>query len=212
MSDSQRHPTGTMGTGRIEALCDGVFAIIMTLLVFDIKVPDVDPAQLATGLATLGPRLIGYGVSFVLLGIYWLGHRAQYQYIRHADQNLHWLNMLFFAFSGLIPFTTGLVSQYPAQFLAVAIYGVNLVLIGLALYVHWLYVVRHPRLVKEDLTPMVARYASIRCLLAPACYTVAMGLGFLNPLIALVLYALVPLLYIFPLMQGTWLRLASRQS
>jgi uncharacterized membrane protein len=210
LSHSDRHPMGTMGTGRIEALCDGVFAIIMTLLVFDIKLPNVAPAQLPSAIIDLWPSFVGYAVSFVLLGIYWLGHRAQYQYILHADQNLHWLNILFFAFSGLIPFSTGLVALYHDQWLAVALYGLNLILIGVSLYLHWQYAIHHPRLVTDELTPTVARFGSLRCLLAPFCYLIAVLLGLLNPLVSLVLFALVPVLYIVPPLQRLWLRFAQR--
>ena len=208
MSDHDPHPVGTMGTGRIEALSDGVFAIIMTLLVFDIGIPSVPPQELPAAMVSLWPNFIGYAVSFVLLGIYWAGHRAQYNYILHVDSNLQWLSLLFFAVSGLVPFSTGLVSRYPDQWLAVAFYGMNLVLIGVALYLHWLYAIHHPQLVADDLTPFVRRFAAQRCLLAPACYLVAIVLGLANPLISLLVFALVPVLYIVPAFQRLWLRLA----
>lgn len=208
MSDHDPHPVGTMGTGRIEALSDGVFAIIMTLLVFEITIPSVPPQDLPAAVISLWPYFIGYAVSFVLLGIYWTGHRAQYNYIVHADTNLHWLNMLFFAFSGLVPFSTGLVSRYPDQWLAVALYGLNLIMIGVALYLHWLYATRHSRLVGDDMTPFVRRFATQRCLLAPACYLVAIVLGLITPFLSLFVFALVPIFYILPAFQRLWLHLA----
>ena len=79
-------PVGSMSTHRIEALADGVFAIVMTLLVFDLRVPEVSATELPTALFALWPKFLGYATSFVLLGIYWVGHRNQFNFIRRADQ------------------------------------------------------------------------------------------------------------------------------
>ena len=84
----------------------------------------------------------------------------------------------------------------------------NLILIGVALYLHWRYATHHSRLVGKDLTPFVRRYATQRCLLAPACYLVAIVLGLINPLISLLVFALVPIFYIVPAFQRLWLHLA----
>lgn len=204
MSGKQEHPVGATSTGRIEALCDGVFAIIMTILVFDIKLPQPASERLLTDLPTIWPGFLGYVVSFWVLGVYWLGHHAQYQHIRYANQNLHWLNFLFFAISGLIPFSTGLVTLHHDQWLAVAIYGTNMVLIGVALYLHWLYATRHPILTDESLPPGVVVFGTIRCLFAPIWYAIAIVLGLLNPRISWVLFAFVPIIYTAPPFQGMW--------
>lgn len=205
-----RHHVGMLDPGRIGGLSDGVFAIVMTLLVFDITFPDVPPEQLAVALLALWPKFLGYAVSFTLLGIYWLGHRTQMHFIRYADANLHWINILFFACSAFVPFSTGLLSRYPGEWLAIAIYGGNLIVIGLSLYWHWMYAVKDFRLVDEDIPATVVRYGAQRCLLAPLGYFVAILLGVINPLISLVVCALVPFLYIVPAIQRRWLHFASR--
>ena len=204
------HPVGTMSTHRIEALADGVFAIVMTLLVFDLRVPEVPAAELPSALIGLWPKFLGYAVSFVLLGIYWIGHRNQYNYIKRADQNFHWLNILFFGMVCLVPFSTGLVSRYPDVWLVVALYGLNLTLIGVCLFFLWTYATYRYHLVDPDLPPPVMRLARQRSLLAPACYVVAIVVGLINPTFSLVIYALVPLLYIFPGLQHFWTYLAHR--
>lgn len=203
-------PVGQMSTHRVEALADGVFAIIMTLLVFGIQVPEVPADQLPAALLELLPNLEGYLISFVLLGIYWVGHRNQFNFIRRADQNLHWLNILFFGLSGLVPFFTGLVARYPGELLVEALYGANLVLIGLALFLHWSYATRNRRLVDPDIPRAAIRIGKQRSLLAPACYLVAILVGLINPRLSLTVYALVPLLYIFPGLQHFWTYLAHR--
>ena len=204
-------PIGAMSTHRVEALADGVFAIIMTLLVFDIRVPEVPPDQLPAALLELVPNLEGYLISFVLLGIYWIGHRNQFNFIRRADRNLHWLNILFFGLAGLVPFSTGLVARYPSELLVETIYGLNLMAIGLALFLHWSYATRNFRLVDPGMSRAAIRLGKQRSLLAPACYGVAILLGLINPRLSLVVYALVPILYIFPGVQKFWHHLAHRQ-
>jgi uncharacterized membrane protein len=205
------HPVGTMSTHRIEALGDGVFAIVMTLLVFDLRVPEVPVTDLPAALVAMWPKFLGYVVSFVLLGIYWVGHRNQFNFIKRADQNFHWLNILFFGAVCLVPFSTGLVSRYPRTWLVVAVYGLNLVAIGLCLFVLWSYATYRYHLVDPDLPQAVMRLARQRSLLAPACYTVAILLGLINPTISLAIFALVPLLYIFPGLQHFWTYLAQRR-
>ncbi len=209
---ARRHPdpVGAMSTHRVEALADGVFAIIMTLLVFDIRVPEAPPGELLTALPELARNLGGYAVSFVLLGIYWIGHRNQFNFIRRADQNLHWLNILFFGLAGLIPFSTGLVARYPNELVAEVIYGVNLMCIGFALFLHWSYATRNHRLVDPEMPRAAIRLGKQRSLLAPACYGLAILLGLIDPRLSLVVYALVPILYIFPGVQQFWHHLAHR--
>lgn len=203
-------PVGAMTTSRIEALADGVFAIVMTLLVFDIRLPEAPLTDLPSVLAGIGPKFLGYVVSFLLLGIYWVGHRNQFNFIRRADQNFHWLNLLFLGLVGLVPFSTGVLSRYPESLLAVVIYGVNLTLIGLALFLVWSYATRSYHLVDSDLPQAAIRLGKQRSLLAPACYLVAMLAGLIDPRISLAIYALVPLLYIFPGLQHFWTYLAHR--
>ena len=99
----------------------------------------------------------------------------------------------------------GLVSRYPDQWLAVAFHGMNLVLIRVAICLHWLYAIHHPRLVGVDLTSFVRRFATQRFLLAPAYYQAAIILRLINPFISLLVFALVPILYIVPAFQMLWL-------
>ncbi|HSN76915.1 MAG TPA: TMEM175 family protein [Anaerolineae bacterium] len=204
------HPIGQMSTHRVEALADGVFAIVMTLLVFDLRLPDAALAELPAELAALWPKFLGYGVSFLLLGIYWVGHRNQFNFVRRADQNFHWLNIFFFGVVCLVPFSTGILSRYPDALLAVAIYGINLIMIGVALFFIWTYATYRGHLVDADVPRAVVRLGKQRSLLAPACYLVAILAGLIDPHISLVIYALVPLLYIFPGLQHFWTHLAHR--
>jgi len=97
---------------RIEALTDGIFAIAMTLMVFDIKVAPVahmDQWNLRHELIQLWPRFLAYVISFVMLGVYWVGHHNQYHYIRRTDRPFLWINIFFLMGVSLIPFSTSLL-------------------------------------------------------------------------------------------------------
>lgn len=202
-------PTRDIATLSIENLTIGVFAIVMTLLVLDIKVPKVPANEMISALLTLWPNLLAYTISFALLGIYFMGYFAQFQYIKKADQNSHWISFLFLALVALLPFSTALLSANPYLFIALAIYGGNLILIGFALYWHWIYAIRN-NLVKKDTSKFIIRYAVLRCIIAPIFYIFAIIIAFLNPGISLIIFAIVPLLYIIPGMKDIfWFPLAN---
>jgi uncharacterized membrane protein len=148
--------SGPVGTGltkaRVEALTDGIFAVAMTLLILDVKVPVVShPSELVREVLALWPKCLSYVISFVMLGIYWVGHHNQFHLIRRTDRALLWINILFMMTISFVPFSTGLLSTYPREPIAVAVYGTNLVVIGLILYGHWSYATRRHRLVDHSL-------------------------------------------------------------
>lgn len=153
---------------RLEALSDGIFAVAMTLLVFDIKAPDVPAEQLPSALLALWPNFFCYAVSFALLGIYWWGQVAQFQYIRKVDDKMTWLTIVLLAIVALLPFSTGLLSKDPYTMLSIAIYGLNLTAIGILLFLIWKHATDGRRLVDKNLPVRVIRFAYLRCLVAPA--------------------------------------------
>ncbi len=193
---------GELTTSRIEALADGVFAVVMTLLVLDLKVPVVAgpdaAAELPGKLFELWPRLLSFALSFVIAGVYWVGHHNQYHFIRRSDRVLLWINILFLLCVAVIPFSTALLGEYPQQPIAVAIYGLNLILIGLVLYAHWWYATADYRLVDHDIDPHLVRVAKQRILIAPIAYALAILLSFVGTALSLTIYVLVPVLYIVP--------------
>jgi uncharacterized membrane protein len=193
---------GGLATNRLEALVDGVFAVVMTLLVLDITVPSpTQPhavAHLLPNLLALKPTVLSYALSFVIAGIYWVGHHNQFAYIRRTDRPLLWINILFLMCVAFIPFSAALLAAYPGQRIAVIIYGANLIVVGLVLYLHWWYATRNHRLVDADLDPHVVRLATTRILMAPVIYVVAIGLSFVNTTVSIGIYVLVPVLYILP--------------
>jgi len=131
---------------RIEALSDGVFAIAMTLLVLELRVPVArvihSEKELWSTFLDLKVELLTYFLSFMTLGIFWVGHSVQFQYIARSDRNLFWINIFLLMIISLIPFTTSFLSRHIEFKLAIFIYWLNIFLLGVIVYAHWDYVMR----------------------------------------------------------------------
>ena len=97
-----------------------------------------------------------------------------------------------------IPFSASLLGEYALTSTALTVYGLNLIVVGLALFTHWRYASRGGRLVDGELDPVFLRMVDRRILLAPACYLLAIGVAYLSPPISLAIYVVVPLLYLLP--------------
>lgn len=189
-------------TKRIEALSDGVFAIAMTLLILELKVPEIGhgaaASELPRGLLALWPKFLCYVISFITLGVYWVAHHLHFLSIKRADRMLLWINILILMAISLIPFTTALIGEYVTARLPVMVYGVNLVCVGLLLELHWRYATKGHRLVDADLDPALIRSVSQVILLGPAIYLAAIALCFVSTWISIALYLLVNFLYMIP--------------
>ncbi|MBN8638957.1 MAG: DUF1211 domain-containing protein [Anaerolineae bacterium] len=191
----------TLSTARIETLADGVFAIVMTLLVFDMRVPtqeQVDAVGLGQALLALTPNIISYVISFIILGVYWVGHHNQFFYIRRSDRTLLWINILYMMFVALVPFSTGLLSRYGSDRISLIVYNLNLICVGVVLYLHWAYATRDGHLLGHALDPKVDRLVRRRILIAPSLYFLAILVSFVSIAIADLMDVLIPVLYVLP--------------
>ena len=201
-------PTKNVDTDLLKNLAIGVFAIVMTLLVLDLKAPATNSEQLPNAILALWPNFLSYAISFALLGIYFLGYTAQFKYIIKTDNTSNWISFFFLALITLIPFSTALLSKYPQTFIALALFGVNNIFIGLALYWHWMYATQK----KEVNNPPddITTYAIIRALMAPLGYLIGILMAIINTELSLIIFAITPLLHILPGMQNHfWLPLAT---
>lgn len=191
-----------MSTGRIEAFSDGVFAIVITLLILEIQVPHLDPsggsAALGLALINLWPKFASFVVSFIVVGVYWVGHHNAFHQIRHSDRALIWINNFFLLSVVFIPFPTALVGTYIDSHVAVVFYGAVLVVTGATLSLLWWYASHDHRLVAHDLDPRVIRFANRLIWTQPLCYVVAIAISFISIPVTLAIYLLVPLLYVVP--------------
>jgi uncharacterized membrane protein len=191
--------TGVRGNERINAFSDGVFAIAITLLVLELKVPEHAPAEgLAALVPELLPKFLGHVISFIVLGIYWVGQHNMFLHIKRHDRVLLWLNNLFLLSVASMPFFAGLVTHYADDRTALIAYAANLVVAGLVLGAIWRYATTGRRLVAADLADDMIAFVQRRVLLAPALYAVSIVVALFSPLAARLIFVLVALLYIVP--------------
>jgi uncharacterized membrane protein len=185
---------------RIEALTDGIFATVMTVLVLGLKPPDTNlpESALETEIMKISPNILAYAFSFVVLGVYWIGHHNQFHYVKQTDRVFLWVNILFLLTIGFVPFSTSLLGVYPFSPTAVRVYGANLAATGLALYAVWWYATSQHRLVEKDLDPHIVSLAKRRTIIGPVVSLLGIGFSFLDTRISLVLYLLLIPFFIRP--------------
>lgn len=191
---------GEVATNRLETLVDGVFAIAMTLLVLNIKIPEManpTPGDLFSQLAVLWPTILSFIISFVILGMFWVAHHTEFRFIKKLDHKLIWLNIFYLLFVSLLPFSAELLGKYPYNRAAVIVYGVHLMLMVLVHYFIWQHASHHTSLVVDDLDPKINKLADRLSYVGIGSYIVAIALSFWKIEAALIIYLLVPLPYIF---------------
>jgi uncharacterized membrane protein len=189
----------TLGKGRIEAFSDGVFAIAITLLVLEIKIPEgLSHRDLLHALsAELPHRLFAYALSFAIVGVYWVAHHLMFAAFRFVDRTVLWMNNLFLLFAASIPFSAALLGNYPNDPAASAIYGCHLIGTSGALFLLWRYATAGCRLLSGTISPFVVRAGSVRTLVSMAIYGLAAVASFWSTTVAYALYWIVPVGYIF---------------
>lgn len=191
-----------LGKSRIEALSDGIFATVMTVLVLSLTVPLISggsrSSELLVYLTSLLPNVAGYIVSFVVVGGYWVGHHVVFHFVKRTNRILLWLNMMLLLCVGFIPFSTALIGRYPFVQIPVIIYGGNLTAASLSLYTVSWYCTSNRRMVDKNLSQHVVNLAARRILMGPLVYSVAILLSFVDTRISLVLYAITPIYYVIP--------------
>ncbi|HEU4345971.1 MAG TPA: TMEM175 family protein [Candidatus Binatia bacterium] len=194
--------TFEIGKNRIEALSDGIFAIVMTLLILEIHVPDLPKTapnvDVVPALLALWPKFASYIVAFVSLGVFWVGHHTMYHAIRRADRALLWLNIVFFMFVSLLPFSTSVLNAFPEAFIAPLLFGANLAVIGWILFLQWTYVNLKSDMLAPFVTAEYRRTVQSRMLWVPVAITLTMLFCFWSVEISLTIYLLLLPLYMLP--------------
>ena len=149
--------TPTISPQRLIALADGVFAIVMTLLVFELAVPlATDGQDLGSELAEMWPEFLIYVLSFLVLGVFWLVHHLIFDTVERYDTTLIWLNILFLMFASLVPFSTRLFIEHGAVTVTALVYGANIGLLFAIAWATFSYVTTENRLTATDLDPDIA--------------------------------------------------------
>ena len=145
---------------RLEALADGIFAVALTLLVLDIKLPDevefTSNDALWARLVELERHFAVYVISFIVIAMYWVSHQLQFHFVRYTDRRLIWINMFWLLLISFLPFATDLMGDHKQLVLPCEIYGVTLISISAVSFMHLEYMMHHPYLTTREFTHDIA--------------------------------------------------------
>lgn len=174
--------------GRFETITDGVFAIMMTILVFNISVPELilftegeyATERLSNRFTDLWPDIIAYIISFTTLGVYWATHHRIFRWVLYVDRPLIWINILFLMIIGFVPFSTTLLTQYLDQQISIFVYSFNAILAGVIAYALYFYVRRNPELVDKTIPILIGRRTGRRIVVTTLTYLVAILFSFIQ--------------------------------
>lgn len=181
-----------MTKGRLEAFSDGVLAIILTIMVLELKVPHGEGVE---ALRPLLPVFLSYVLSFIYVGIYWNNHHHMLHATQHVNGNILWANLHLLFWLSLIPFITGWHGEHPHSALPTALYGFVLFMAGFAYWIlQQAILAKHGR--ESALAQAVGRRIKEGASLL--LYLVAIGLAFAQPLLSDSLYVAVALLWLVP--------------
>lgn len=193
-----------MNKQRIEGLADAVFAIVMTLLVIEIKVPElhstnITASELWQELAQLKPLYFSYFVSFAILSMFWTSHHAFFHFfIKNLDRRLVQFNMLYFAFIALVPFSSYLIGRYPNNLAAIQVYGSNILFAGITAIGIFLYAHKAKEIEVHPVEKRMFKQASIRLVLTPLFALIGLLAAYINITFALILFAFPVVFNIIP--------------
>ena len=178
-----------MSKTRVEFLSDGVFAIVMTLLIIEIHVPEVG-SDFVEGMVHLIPSFMTYFLSFMVLSVFWLSHHAFFSFfVRDINRQLIQLNIVYLSFVALIPFSANLIAVHPHEQLAAVWYGGNLLAVGLMANITFWYARRTHEVHNHDANPRSLKQASTRLKLTPVFAILGILASFASIEAALVLFA-----------------------
>ena len=189
-------------TDRLEAFSDGVFAITVTMLAFEIVRPEHEPGHLLETLLAQWPNYLAFLASFFYTGVIWLNHRAVFARVQYCDRSLHFANLFLLLTSALIPFPTAVLStalQHDNAFdaiIAVTLYAA----IGGLMCCAWLFLFHllsiHPHLLEDQVDPTFFPKERHRALVGIALYGAAGVIGWAHaPRISLIIFLVLPIFY-----------------
>jgi uncharacterized membrane protein len=185
----------------MEAFSDGVFAIAITLLVLELRVPPLEGGSVWEGLLDEWPSYLAYLVSFASIGAAWVEHSAITEHLERVDSLLLRLNLLLLFFVSVLPFATRMIGEYAedldAERIAVTLYGINLFAISAMTSVVWRHAVAG-RLIHADLPRDRVREVTAKLHPGLGFYGLAIAIGLLAPRAAVVLYLVIALYLLIP--------------
>jgi uncharacterized membrane protein len=204
MSDKEQshviHPDQEqLGLERLVFFSDAVFAIAITLLALEIRLPVLDGgltnAELTSSLLALWPKYLGYSISFLVIGFIWIGHHRKFRFITHFDSNLLLLNLLLLMVIAFIPFPASVISEYGNR-TATIFYALVMILAGLLSAIIWIYSSFQNRLIDPTVDLRYRRKETWGPLLMSVIFLISIGIAYLNDDLAKASWGLIIFIYL----------------
>jgi uncharacterized membrane protein len=179
---------------RLKSLADGVFAVSMTLLALGLAMPEIfrspGGTDLAHRLSQMWLKFVIYGISFLVLGVFWILHQKQFRIILGYDGVLLWINIIFFMFVALVPFSAFLLYNHSNEWLSMVFYGTNQIVICQLLFINWCYASHRHRLIRSDTSPQQCKMPMILFQFISFGFLGAIVVASFNPILAVILFGL----------------------
>ena len=193
---------GYFTKNRVEAFSDGIFAIIVTLLVLEIRVPHIENAgsvwELFNAVIALMPKFLSWMISFLTICIIWMNHHRLFEMFKGINVGLFWLNVNILLWVCFVPFPTALMGDYPRNPLAVAFYGGVMFFTAAGFVVTRLYALRNRELLKETVSLKTFKRGIIfSAIFGPFCYLIGASLAWINTYLSFFVYLLIAVYFVF---------------
>jgi uncharacterized membrane protein len=187
---------------RVEAFSDGIFAIIITLLVLEIKVPHIENhnsiTDLMGALKLLLPKFFSWLISFFTVAVIWVNHHKIFKQISKLDNGIFWRNAVLLLWTSFIPFPTAVLGDYPYNKVSLVLYGLVMAMMALSFTLMRFYALRNPNVldatVNQEAFKKGTRYSII---FGPVMYLAGIAMSFLNPYLSFAVYLAIPVYFIF---------------
>lgn len=189
-----------MTVTRLLSFSDAVFAVAITLLILDIRVPDIAKSlvdkKLPSILISMEPKFTAFALTFILIGIFWSVHHALFHYIKRYNRGLFWLNLFFLIFIVFLPFSTSLMSTYYNHQVPIIFYSLNMAFIGLSNSFLWWYASNKYRLIDKEMEPVLIRHITLENLMTPIVALIVIAVSFIHVRLAQFFWLLIPIIHI----------------
>jgi uncharacterized membrane protein len=189
----RQNPSG-FSIDKLTLFSDAVFAIAITLLAIEIRVPMLPEhlieSQLNNEIIGLAPKFISFILSFFIVGSYWISYHRTMHLIKRYDRGLISLNLLFLMFIVILPFPNDLIGKYPTQQISVFIYAIILSATGISMCMIWLHASKRYRLIDENLHPEFIRNLTLRLFIAPITFLISIPISYINTLFSVFIWIL----------------------
>ena len=196
---------GSFSPARLEALADGVFAIAITLLVLEIRLPETTegaPGGLGHALRAVWPSYLGYALSFIMIGIMWVNHHSIFRLLERVDHTFTVLNLLLLLVIAFVPFPTRVLAEHlrdpRSQVAAAAFYSGTYTLIGIVFNLVWRYAAGGRRLLHTTVSDETTKAITRRYMAGPTMYALATGLAFVSVALSLGVVIALAVLFLLP--------------